>query len=198
MNPWNSRFQVENYVYGKDPNIFLSDMQKKLKLSGEVLTIAEGEGRNAVFLAEQGMNVTAWDYAEFGLAKTKKLAEERSVDVQTKLVDLNEALWEKNKWDELVCIFGHFPTELRQKTLQGVKKAVKPGGYFITEVYSRYQIPYNSGGPRDLDFLYTPEEFLQTFADWRIVHFFMGEVVRHEGELHNGLAHVIQFVGQNP
>lgn len=198
MNPWNSRFQAENYVYGKEPNLFISEVQKKLKLSGDVLTIAEGEGRNAVFLAEHGMNVTAWDYAESGLAKTKKLAEERNVDVQTKLVDLNEAVWEKNKWDELVCIFGHFPKELRQKTLQGVKEAVKPGGYFITEVYSRYQIPYNSGGPRELDFLYTPEEFLQIFADWRIVHFFMGEVVRHEGELHNGLAHVIQFVGQKP
>lgn len=198
MNPWNSRFQAENYVYGKEPNSFISEVQKKLKLSGDVLTIAEGEGRNAVFLAEHGMNVTAWDYAESGLAKTKKLAEERNVDVQAKLVDLNEAVWEKNKWDELVCIFGHFPKELRQKTLQGVKEAVKPGGYFITEVYSRYQIPYNSGGPRELDFLYTPEEFLQIFADWRIVHFFMGEVVRHEGELHNGLAHVIQFVGQKP
>jgi SAM-dependent methyltransferase len=198
MNPWNSRFQAENYVYGKEPNLFISEVQKKLKLSGDVLTIAEGEGRNAVFLAEHGMNVTAWDYAESGLAKTKKLAEERNVDVQTKLIDLNEAVWEKNKWDELVCIFGHFPKELRQKTLQGVKEAVKPGGYFITEVYSRYQIPYNSGGPRELDFLYTPEEFLQIFADWRIVHFFMGEVVRHEGELHNGLAHVIQFVGQKP
>lgn len=198
MNPWNSRFQAENYVYGKEPNVFLSEMQKKLNLSGDVLTIAEGEGRNAVFLAEQGMNVTAWDYAESGLAKTKKLAEERSVDVQTKLVDLNEAVWEKNKWDELVCIFGHFPKELRQKTLRGVKEAVKPVGFFITEVYSRYQIPYKSGGPKELDFLYTPEEFLQTFADWRIVHFFMGEVVRHEGELHNGLAHVIQFAGQKP
>jgi SAM-dependent methyltransferase len=198
MNPWNSRFQAENYVYGKEPNLFISEVQKKLKLSGDVLTIAEGEGRNAVFLAEHGMNVTAWDYAESGLAKTKKLAEERNVDVQTKLVDLNEAVWEKNKWDELVCIFGHFPKELRQKTLQGVKEAVKPGGYFITEVYSRYQIPYNSGGPKELDFLYTPEEFLQIFADWRIVHFFMGEVVRHEGELHNGLAHVIQLVGQKP
>ncbi|MDP4106505.1 MAG: class I SAM-dependent methyltransferase [Bacillota bacterium] len=198
MNPWNSRFQVEYYVYGKDPNLFLSGMQRKLKVSGDVLTIAEGEGRNAVFLAEQGMNVTAWDYADSGLEKTKKLAEERNVDVQTKLVDLNEALWEKNKWDEIVCIFGHFPKELRQKTLQGVKEAVKPGGYFIAEVYSRYQIPYNSGGPKDLEFLYTPEEFLQIFADWRIVHFFMGEVVRHEGELHNGLAHVIQFVGEKP
>jgi SAM-dependent methyltransferase len=198
MNIWNTRFQAENYVYGKESNVFLSEMQKNLKLSGDALTIAEGEGRNAVFLAESGMNVTAWDYAESGLAKTKKLAQERDVEVQTKLVDLNNALWEKNKWDELVCIFGHFPAELRQKTLQGVKEAVKPGGYYITEVYSVNQIPYKSGGPKDLDFLYTPEEFLQTFADWRIVHFFMGEVVRHEGELHNGLAHVIQFAGQKP
>jgi hypothetical protein len=196
MNHWNTRFQAESYVYGKEPNVFLSEMQKKLNLSGDALAIAEGEGRNAVFLAEQGMNVTAWDYAESGLTKTKRLAEERDVEVQTKLIDLKNAIWEKNQWDELICIFGHFPTELRLKTLQGVKEAVKSGGYYITEVYSLHQIPYNSGGPREVDFLYRPEEFLQTFADWRIVHFFMGEVVRHEGELHNGLAHVIQFAAQ--
>jgi 2-polyprenyl-3-methyl-5-hydroxy-6-metoxy-1,4-benzoquinol methylase len=198
MNQWNNRFAAEHYVYGTEPNVFLNEMQKRLKLSGEVLTIAEGEGRNAVFLAEQGMNVTAWDYAESGLAKIKKLADERGVAVQTELVDLNGATWGKDQWDEVVCIFGHFPAELRRKTLQGVKGAVKPGGYFITEVYSRYQLPYNSGGPKDLGFLYTPEEFLQTFNDWRIVHFFMGEVERHEGEFHNGLSHVIQFVGQKP
>jgi cyclopropane fatty-acyl-phospholipid synthase-like methyltransferase len=196
MNQWNSRFKADHYVYGTEPNVFLNEMQKKLQLSGDVLTIAEGEGRNAVFLAEQGMNVTAWDYAESGLAKIKKLAEERGVTVQTELVDLNGATWVQNQWDEVVCIFGHFPADLRQKTFQGVKEAVKPGGYFITEVYSRYQLPYNSGGPKDLGFLYTPEEFLQSFTDWRIVHFFMGEVVRQEGELHNGLSHVIQFVGQ--
>ncbi|CRK85417.1 class I SAM-dependent methyltransferase [Neobacillus massiliamazoniensis] len=198
MNHWNTRFQAKNYIYGTNPNVFLTDIQKKLQLSGDALTIAEGEGRNAVFLAEQGMNVTAWDYAESGLTKTKKLAEERGVAVHTELVDLNEASWRTNQWDELVCIFGHFPAELRQKTLRGVKEAVKPGGYFISEVYSIHQIPYKSGGPKELEFLYTPEEFLQTFPDWRIVHFFMGEVVRHEGELHNGLAHVIQFVGQKP
>ncbi|MDR6124834.1 2-polyprenyl-3-methyl-5-hydroxy-6-metoxy-1,4-benzoquinol methylase [Bacillus sp. SLBN-46] len=196
MNQWNNRFAAEHYVYGTEPNVFLNEMQKRLKLSGEVLTIAEGEGRNAVFLAEQGMNVTAWDYAEYGLAKIKKLADERGVAVQTELVDLNGATWGNDQWDEVVCIFGHFPAELRRKTLQGVKGAVKPGGYFITEVYSRYQLPYNSGGPKDLGFLYTPEDFLQTFNDWRIVHFFMGEVERHEGEFHNGLSHVIQFVGQ--
>lgn len=144
------------------------------------------------------MNVTSWDYAESGLAKIKKLADELGIVVSTELVDLNEAIWKKDKWDEIVCIFGYLPTELRQKTLQGVKEAVKPGGYFLTEVYSHYQLPYKSDGPQNLDFLYKPEEFLKTFADWRIVHFFMGEVVRHEGELHNGLSHVIQFVAQKP
>jgi cyclopropane fatty-acyl-phospholipid synthase-like methyltransferase len=198
MNQWNSRFQEETYVYGKEPNVFLEEIQKKLRLSGDVLSIAEGEGRNAVFLAEQGMNVTAWDYAESGLDKTKKLASERGVKIHTQLVDLNEASWKSDQWDEIVCIFGHFSEELRKKTLLGVRESVKPSGYFITEVYSQKQIPYNSGGPRELNFLYKPEEFWQTFADWRIFHFFMGEVVRHEGALHNGLSHVIQFVGQKP
>ena len=198
MNKWHTRFQTENYVYGKEPNAFLEEFHKKMNLSGDALAIAEGEGRNAVYLAEQGMKVTTWDFAESGLAKTNKLAKERGVDVSTELVDLNEANWRKDKWDEIVCVFGHFPAEVRKKTLQGVKESVKPGGYYLTEVYSPYQIPYKSGGPQDLDFLYKPEEFLKTFADWRIVHFFMGEVARHEGELHTGLAHVIQFVGQKP
>lgn len=196
MNQWDKRFQAENYVYGEKPNVFLEGFQKKLQLKGNALAIAEGEGRNGVFLAEQGLNVTTWDYAESGLAKTKKLAEQRGVDVKTELVDLNDATWESNYWDEIVCIFGHFPTELRRKTLEGVRDAIKPGGYYVTEVYSKKQIPYNSGGPRDIELLYDPDEFWQIFSDWRIVHFFMGEVVRQEGELHNGLSHVIQFVGQ--
>lgn len=198
MGHWNSRFKTETYVYGKEPNVFLKEFHEKLNISGDALAIAEGEGRNAVYLAEQGMNVTAWDYAESGIDKTNRLANERDVRVSTELVDLNEANWSEAKWDEIVCVFGHFPSKLREKTLQGVEKAVKPGGYFLTEVYSQHQLPYQSGGPQDLDFLYKPEEFLKQFAGWRIVHLFVGEVVRNEGELHNGLSHVIQFVGQKP
>ncbi len=198
MNQWNERFQTTNYIYGTAPNVFLKDYHKKLNISGAALAIAEGEGRNAVYLAEQGMDVTTWDYAESGLAKTNRLAKERGVSVSTELVDLKEARWSEEQWDEIVCIYGHFPKEIRKKTLQGVKKAIKQGGYFLSEVYSNYQIPYKSGGPQDVEFLYKPEEFLQTFSDWRILHFFMGEVVRHEGEKHNGLSHVIQFVGQKP
>ncbi|KOR88885.1 class I SAM-dependent methyltransferase [Paenibacillus solani] len=198
MNSWNERFRREDYVYGTNPNVFIADMHKKLKLTGEALAIAEGEGRNAVFLAREGMNVTVWDYAESGLEKANRLARTNDVQLKTELVDLEEAGWAENQWDEIVCVFGHFPKELRMKTLKGVKAAVKPGGYFLSEVYSPYQIPYRSGGPQDQQFLYTPEEFLELFTDWRIVHFFMGEVFRQEGEGHQGLSHVIQFAGQKP
>ncbi|RDU35673.1 SAM-dependent methyltransferase [Neobacillus piezotolerans] len=198
MNSWNERFKADNYIYGTEPNEFIAEMHKKLNLKGEALAIAEGEGRNAVFLAGQGMNVTAWDFSESALVKTKKLAESQDVSVETRLVDLNGAKWDKDKWDEIVCVYGHFPGGLRSKTLEGVREAVKPGGYFVTEVYSVHQIPYGSGGPKEVEFLYKPEEFLKTFSGWRIVHFFMGEVMRREGELHNGLSHVIQFAGQKP
>jgi cyclopropane fatty-acyl-phospholipid synthase-like methyltransferase len=196
MNQWNERFKSEDYIYGTQPNVFIADMHKKLQLSGDALAIAEGEGRNAVFLAEQGMNVTTWDYAQSGLEKTQKLATKKGVTINTELVDLNEANWDKEKWDEIICVFGHFPENLREKTLNGIKGAVKPEGHFITEVYSPYQLPYKSGGPKEDSLLYKPEEFLKMFSDWKIIHFFMGEVMRDEGEFHKGLSHVIQFVGQ--
>lgn len=196
MADWNERFKSDNYVYGTEPNVFLKDIQSAVLTSGKVLSIAEGEGRNAVFLAKQGLEVTAWDYADTGLQKVKKLADEQGVRVDTEWVDLAQAEWQQDLWDGIVCIYGHFPKAVREATLSGVKTAVKPGGYFVAEVYSPYQIPYGSGGPKNPDFLYQPEEFLEAFSDWRIVHFFMGEVTRHEGDLHNGLAHVIQFVGR--
>ncbi|WP_339293036.1 class I SAM-dependent methyltransferase [Paenibacillus sp. FSL W8-0187] len=198
MNRWNERFQGEDYVFGTEPNVFIADMHKKLALTGDALAIAEGEGRNAVFLAREGMNVTVWDYAESGLNKANQLAEACNVQIRTELVDLHEAQWKQDQWDEIICVFGHFPKALRTRTLEGVKRAVKPGGYFLAEVYSPYQIPYRSGGPQDQQFLYAPGDFLETFAEWRIVHFFMGEVIRQEGQGHQGLSHVIQFAGQKP
>lgn len=197
-NPWDARFQADEYVYGTNPNVFLTEAMHHLIPKGETLAIAEGEGRNAVFLAERNFNVTAWDYAFSGLEKTKELAAKRGVSVYTELVDLSTARWEEEKWDQIICIFGHFSTPLRLKTLESVKNAVRLGGLYVSEVYSVHQLPYKSGGPKEPDFLYRPEEFLQIFNDWKIIHFFMGEVVRHEGSLHNGLSHVIQFVGQKP
>lgn len=198
INFWDERFQQEDYVFGTEPNEFVKQAEPFFSMEGQTLSIAEGEGRNSVFLAKQGHRVTAWDYAPSGLEKIQRLAESQGVRVTTELVDLQEAEWQENVWDEVVCVFGHFPAELRAKTLQGIKKAVKPGGIFVCEVYSPYQLlfEYGSGGPKDLTLLYRPEDFLGLFSDWKIHHFFMGEVVRHEGPGHNGLSHVIQFIGR--
>lgn len=98
-----------------EPNAFLSESQKKLQLSGDTLAIAEGEGRNAVFLAEQGRNVTAWDYAESGLRKTEKLAASRDITVKTELVDLNEASWTKDRWDEIYVFLDTFQKSCAKK-----------------------------------------------------------------------------------
>ncbi|WP_243653074.1 class I SAM-dependent methyltransferase [Tumebacillus sp. BK434] len=186
----------EEYVYGTTPNAFLETMVHRLHPQGHTLAIAEGEGRNAVFLAQQGMEVTTWDFAPAGLEKTRRLAAARGVQVHPELVDLNEAPWLEDRWDQIICIFGHFDSELRRKTLAAVRDAVKPGGYFLSEVYSVDQPPYGSGGPKERDQLYRPEDFLQAFDGWKILHLFMGEVVRHEGKLHHGLSHVIQILAQ--
>ena len=195
VNPWDKRFDEEEYIYGKEPNHFLKNMAAKL-LKKETLTIAEGEGRNAVFLAKLGHTVTAWDYAPSAIRKTQLLAKEMGVNVTAELHDLEHAEWETEKWDNIVNVFGHFLTPLREKTLMGIKQSVKQGGFFLTEVYSIRQLDYRTGGPRDIDMLYRPEEFLETFSDWKILHFYMGEAERFEGKLHSGKCHVIQLLAQ--
>ncbi|WP_338751215.1 class I SAM-dependent methyltransferase [Bacillus sp. FJAT-52991] len=191
---WNQRFGQAEFAYGKEPNAFIQEKGSLLS-QGNVLAIAEGEGRNAVYLASLGHTVTTWDYSVAGLEKTNKLAAEKGVHVAAKCVDLNEAPWEKETWDHITCVFGHFDNDLRVGTLQQIEQAVKTGGSFLCEVYSTEQLHYKTGGPRDLNMLYRPEEFLTTFSNWHIKHFFIGEVERQEGNLHQGLSHVIQFYG---
>ena len=198
MATWHERFHSKEYVYGTDPNEFIETMQNQLKLSGQALAIAEGEGRNAVYLAEQGMEVTAWDLARSGLDKTERLAEERRVSVLTEQVDLAQADWPQDAWDLIICVFGHFPKDVQRKTFDCIRQALKPGGHFLMEVYSIDQPAYGTGGPTQESFLYRPEEVLEAFREFKILHFFTGEVERHEGQLHNGLSHVIQMACQKP
>lgn len=194
-NPWDKRFDSNDFVYGKKPNVFL-EVKASLLPHGNTLCLAEGEGRNAIFLAKQGYDVTAWDYSQIGLDKCLLLAQEEDVKVSTDLVDITKVEWEEKFWTNVVCIFGHFPSTSRKEILQGIRTCIKPGGMFLTEVYSTHQLKYDTGGPKDRDMLYQINEFLTTFSDWNIIHLFMGEVDRHEGQLHNGISHVIQFLGQ--
>ncbi|WP_096200991.1 class I SAM-dependent methyltransferase [Bacillus sp. FJAT-45350] len=197
MNMWDEKFKNETYVYGTEANQFIQKIHQKL-VPGHILAIAEGEGRNAVFLAKEGHSVTTWDYATSGLEKTKQLAKQNDVNVETELINLLEANWESEKWDSIINVFGHFYEDDQYTILSNVKKALKSGGTFAMEVYSTEQLAYGTGGPKDAKMLYKPEAVLQLFKDWSIIHFFYGEAIRHEGISHTGNCHVIQLLVKKP
>lgn len=194
-NPWNERFAQETYVYGKNPNAFVEQIASQLP-QGKVLCIAEGEGRNAVYLAQFGHEVSAWDYAQSGLNKTKQLATEKGVAVQTVLHDLATVEWGTDEWDAIVHIFGHFPKPVLERTWKGIEQALKPNGLYVAELYTKEQLHYGTGGPQNEALLVNPVEMLQQFSSFFVKHFYIGEVDRHEGELHNGRAHVVQAMFQ--
>lgn len=195
MNKWQQRFNQPEYVFGKEANEFIQEAAKRFTIGPNVLAVAEGEGRNAVFLAEQGCNVTIWDFAQSGLDKAHALAEEKGVQLKTEVQDLQEADWPSEEYDSIICVFGHFSPELRKRTLEGIRDALKPGGLFVTEVYAKEQIDYGTGGPKELSYLYELADF-EVFSDWEHLHFEKKEVVREEGEGHSGLSYVIQFAGR--
>lgn len=195
-NHWHERFDTETYMYGKEPNAFIKEIAYKLPKRSKVLCIAEGEGRNAVYLAELGFSVESWDYAASGLEKTQRLATEKGVTVVTKLHDLADVEWKTEQWDVIVHVFGHLPKDLMSRTFEGVKKALKPGGYYVSELYTKTQLQYGTGGPGNEEMLIDPKEMLTVFNDYFINHFFTGEVHREEGVLHTGDSHVVQCLFQ--
>lgn len=193
-NPWEKRFQDEMYVYGTQPNQFIEMYADKLKVCLQIGAFAEGEGRNAVFLAKQGHQVTAFDYAESGLRKTKKLATEANVKVETKLQDLIKDELPKEQFDAAIMVFGHFQKQDQLNVLQKIADSVKTGGIIMMEIYSEQQLHYGTGGPKQIDMLYNAVDILKWCEQFQVLHFFTGEEIRKEGILHNGLAHVIQFI----
>ncbi|GIN72098.1 methyltransferase [Bacillus sp. J14TS2] len=190
---WHERFSMDEYFYGKEPNLFLVQATKQLP-KGKILCIAEGEGRNSVFLASRGYDVTAWDFAQSGIEKTKRLAEDRGVIVNTEWHDLADVAWEEEEWDAIIHIFGHFPTPIFERTVEGIRKALKPGGYYVSELYTKEQIEYGTGGPKEIENLCDPATLLSRFSDYFIQHFYIGEVERIEGQGHTGVAHVVQSI----
>lgn len=199
---WDQRYHNQPALYGDAPNAFIQAISQRIEISGESLAIAEGEGRNAIYLAQQArdqsraFNITLWDYSAVGLQNAQARADDLSLSITTECVDLANAQWPINHYDNIFCVFGHFPTELKHQTLQSIRTALKPNGWFIGEVYSTEQIPYQSGGPRDRAMLYALSDFINTFPDDFFFHLYLGETERFEGHLHSGKCHVIQFAIQ--
>lgn len=194
MNTWHKRFDTEQYMYGEAPNEFIRTHAQLIKDHHKVAAFAEGEGRNAVFLATLGHDVTTFDYAQSGLDKTQRLATKQQVTVNTVLADLLTDDIPVEQFDAAIMVFGHFYAEDQWLVLKKIVNAVKPGGRIMMELYSTAQITYGTGGPRDITWLYDAKQLLEWCSNYKVLHFFTGEVERHEGELHTGLAHTVQVI----
>lgn len=190
---WNTHYGENEYAYGTEPNDFLKE--QRFPSNGKILCLAEGEGRNSIYLAKQGYDVTGVDFSVAGIEKINRLAAENKVHVHTICADLANYQLEENAWDGIVLIFAHLPESVRKAVHSQVYKALKPGGKLVLEAYRLEQLEYQTGGPKSLDLLYS-KELLTT--DFNMFHqLFVEEKIRdvHEGKYHFGTAAVVQVVG---
>ncbi|GGJ82047.1 methyltransferase [Lentibacillus kapialis] len=191
---WDNSFSDKDFVYGERENVFIRDKSAIIPNHSKVGCFAEGEGRNAVYLAKLGHDVTTYDQSTIGLEKTKTLAGQNNVDVECVAIDLTDEKVQSNQFDAAIMVFGHVPKDDQPFLLESMIDSVKSGGYVIFEVYSMNQLEYQTGGPPSLDMLYEPTDILHWIKHYKCIHFYYGEAMRDEGKRHVGLGHVIQVV----
>lgn len=191
---WNNRYASDDYLYGTEPNLFLSEHYRLLQ--GPVLSLSEGEGRNAVFLASCGLQVVGVDISAVALEKAKKLARSRGVTIKTVLADLATFIPEENHYRSVISISAHLPSQVRNRLYPWVERSLRPGGIIILEAYSENQLSRDTGGPRDVDMLMTVDKLRREFPNCEPV--VLREIEREvsEGEGHTGMASVVQFIAR--
>lgn len=193
---WDERYERNEFVYGEAPNDFLMEKAGLLR-KGRCLCLAEGQGRNAVWLAQQGFSVTAVDQSAVGMARARELAARRRVVIETDVADLASFNLGENKWDSIVSIFGHLPSDLRRDVHRRVTAALAPGGTFLLEAYTPDQLATSgTGGPSDPDMLPNLAKLSHELSALEIL--FAQEIVRevNEGDFHKGEGAVVQFVAR--
>ncbi|WP_010529532.1 class I SAM-dependent methyltransferase [Lentibacillus jeotgali] len=191
---WDNSFSDEDYVYGERENVFIHDMSGIIPEHSKVGCFAEGEGRNAVYLAKLGHDVTSYDQSTIGLEKTKTLAGQNNVNVEAVEIDLTNEKVKTDQFDAAIMVFGHVPKQDQPFLMENMMDSVKSGGYVMFEVYSDDQLNYRTGGPPALDMLYNPADILGWIKNYKCIHFYYGEANRMEGKRHIGQGHVIQAV----
>lgn len=191
---WNERYAASNFAYGKESNQFLKENLHFLP-KGKVLFVAEGEGRNAIFAAKNGFEVSAFDYSESGQQKALMLAQEQGVSVDYLVSDVLELPYEKESFDGIVLIFAHFPAEIRKQAHLKLLELLKPGGKIIFEAFGKEQLNYTSGGPKDIDMLFSEGEVRNEFPGISFDSLSTEKIVLDEGLFHQGEGVVVRFVG---
>lgn len=191
---WNHRYALPGYAYGIEPNDFLREVAPSL--AGPVLSLGEGEGRNAVFLAQRGLDVTAVDLSPRGLEKAQALAAERGVQLTTQVADLADFDLGTARWGAIVAIWCHLPPWVRTKVHHDVAKALVPGGAFVLEVYTPRQLAFDTGGPKNAELLYEPEVVRAELAGLELERCVELEREVSEGEWHRGRSAVLQVLAR--
>jgi len=196
---WNARFQGEDYLFGTAPNRFLAAQARYLQPGQRALAIADGEGRNGVFLAKQGLQVLSVDFSPVALAKARRLAARQGVEIETECADLAQWGWRREHFDVIVGIFIQFAdAALRVHLFQHMREALTPGGLIFIQGYRPEQIGYNTGGPKELDHLYTAALLRAAFAGFEILHLAEHDDVIHEGTGHDGMSALVDLVARKP
>ncbi len=194
---WDARYSEPGFAYGTAPNEFLVSVVDRIP-QGKILSLAEGEGRNAVYLAGLGYDVTGVDASDVGLRKAADLARERGVTIRTILADLGTFKIEPDQWDGIIACYCHLPSLIRIPLHQAAVRGLKPGGVFVLEAFSKDQLGYGTGGPQSLDMLMSLDELKQELVGLEFVHAVQMEREVREGSGHTGLASVIQLLGIKP
>jgi SAM-dependent methyltransferase len=195
---WDERYQTPEYIFGDQPCQWLIMNQHRLPQSGKALALGDGEGRNGVFLAELGFEVTSVDLSEVGLSKARDLARKRGVTIQTVQADLEYYEIEAESEDLIVSIYCHLPDAIRKLVHERAEVALKPGGLFILEAFHHSQLKYQSGGPKTTDLLYDLDALLDDFQTLQILEAFDGLCYLDEGARHSGIGHIVRLVLQKP
>lgn len=193
---WDQRYSEPGYAYGTDPNDFLAASLQHLPAGGSVLSLAEGEGRNSVFLARNGFQVTAVDSSPVAITKTRALAEQHGVYVNTVEADLAEFTFVPDRYDAVISIFCHLLPPLRQTVHSLTVGSLKENGIFLLEGYTPQQLQHGTGGPPTKELLMNLDTLQKELSGLEIIHGIELEREIHEGRLHNGIGAVVQVIGR--
>ena len=195
---WNERFNKEEFIFGKEPNEYLVEKVKQyLKPAARVLCIADGEGRNGVWLAKQGMQVVGFDASDIALAKAKQFAKDNQVEVEYSFSDTDSYSWPANTYDAVVAIFIQFADPaMRARIFEQTYKTLKPGGLFILQGYTPKQLEYKTGGPSLIEHLYTEGLITDLVKDFKILELVSYEKELSEGPRHTGMSALLGLVAR--
>lgn len=196
---WDDRYNHEGFLFGTEPADFLTREAWRIPAAARVLAVADGEGRNSVYLAEGGHDVTAMDSSAVGLEKARALARSRGASVDFRQADISNWPWTPEAFDAVVAIFIQFaPPEMRAQIFEGMARTLRPGGLLLLHGYAPRQVAYGTGGPPSPENMYTPEMLREAFDTFEPLHVADYDATIQEGTGHAGLSGLVDFVARKP